>query len=185
MPAKCQRVFLMFLCSPVQDDRDLALQREALMQRHLPGSEDSVGEDPLATSPAQLAIPPAHSASDSAGPVRLELGIDAEMLDKILDELDEVNWPLSVLPLCLKDELLAQCIVELSANEYDTYIVECDTSPVLCPFLTLYAVELQTNLADETVPMYGDFFARSSRSKMALYLSHISATCTTSRDTRN
>lgn len=76
---------------PVQDDRDLALQREALLKRHLPGSEDSVGEDPLATSPTPLAIPPAHSAFDSAGPVRLELGMDAEMLDKILDELDEVK----------------------------------------------------------------------------------------------
>lgn len=124
--------FACFVCSPVQDDRDLALQREALMQRHLPGSEDNVGEDPLATSPAQLAIPPAHSsASDYAGPVRLELGMDAEMLDKILDELDEVKRPLSVLPLCLKDELLAQCTVELSANKYDTYVVGYDAPSVL------------------------------------------------------
>lgn len=90
----------MFSRSPAQDDHDLALQREALMQRHLPESEDNVGEDPLATSPEQLAVPPARGAFDSAGPVRLELGMDAEMLDKILDEL-EVNQPRSVLlPLC-------------------------------------------------------------------------------------
>ena len=106
------------------------------MQRHLPGSEDNVGEDPLATSLAQLALPPAHNAFDSAGPVRLELGMDAEMLDKILDELDEVKPPHSGLPLCLKAEFLAQCTVGLTANESDANIGGCDTSSELHNFLT-------------------------------------------------
>lgn len=58
------------------------------MQRHHPGSEDNVGEDPLATSPAQSTKSPARNAFDSAGPIRLELGMDAEKLEKILDELE-------------------------------------------------------------------------------------------------
>eukprot|EP00904_Undaria_pinnatifida_P009639 jgi/Undpi1/5805/HiC_scaffold_2.g01079.m1 len=76
-------------CTFRRGDRDLALQREALMQRHHPGSEDNVGEDPLATSPAQSTKSPARNAFDSAGPIRLELGMDAEKLEKILDELEE------------------------------------------------------------------------------------------------
>lgn len=67
------------------------------MQRHHPGSEDNVGEDPLATSPAQSTKSPARNAFDSAGPIRLELGMDAEKLEKILDEL-EVKQPRYVIP---------------------------------------------------------------------------------------
>lgn len=95
-----------------QEDRILALQRQSLKQRHLPGSNDRVGEDPFAalvggiasTSEGQERGAPGELSSDQplceqhdgvsfnceapAGPVRLELGMDAEVLDKILDEIE-------------------------------------------------------------------------------------------------
>lgn len=95
-----------------QEDRVLALQRQSLRQRHLPGSDDRVGEDPLgslvggttSTSRGQGREESGELANDEpsreqqdvvsfaneapAGPVRLELGMDAEVLDKILDEIE-------------------------------------------------------------------------------------------------
>lgn len=103
---------LMAFCS--QEDRALALQRQSLRQRHLPESDDRVGEDPLAPLAGETtsashgeegSTASGESSNDqpfreqqdgvsfacggaSAGPVRLELGMDAEVLDKILDEIE-------------------------------------------------------------------------------------------------
>lgn len=95
-----------------QEDRSLALQRLALKQRHLPGSNDSIGEDPLGlvleveTSTSQgererengdgggLSFQPSCEDQNHAppvAPVRLELGMQPELLDKLLDEI-EVSW---------------------------------------------------------------------------------------------
>lgn len=90
-----------------QEDRSLALQRLALKQRHLPGSADGVGEDPLGlvvsgnTPTAQgqergeggLSFHPSRDHQDQApskAPVRLELGMQPEVLDKLLDELEVI-----------------------------------------------------------------------------------------------
>lgn len=74
---------------PSQEDQDLALQREALRRRHLEGGEDSLGDDPGigegSTTPAT------HDVPSAAEPVRLELGVDAEMLEIIIAEI-EVNF---------------------------------------------------------------------------------------------
>lgn len=96
-----------------QEDRALALQRQSLRQRHLPGSDDGVGEDPLALVDGGGATstsrggegeePRALSSYQTfrerqdgisctleapAGPIRLEVGVDAEVLDKILHEIE-------------------------------------------------------------------------------------------------
>ncbi|CAM9422413.1 unnamed protein product [Pylaiella littoralis] len=102
----------------LEEDHALAHQRQSLKQRYLPGSNDSVGEDPLAS------LTDTYSQEDEEGegsgglchrqllceekekeqgerddsftrhqavaePVRLELGMDAEVLDEILDEIEE------------------------------------------------------------------------------------------------
>lgn len=119
--------------SPSQEDHALAHQRESLKKRHLPGSDDSVGEDPLALvtdTDSQGAKdeeisgvlchrqPLCKKAEDekekekeeeggeavnrhqaAAGPVRLELGMDAEVLDKILHEI-EVSFTHAVFSFC-------------------------------------------------------------------------------------
>lgn len=83
-----------------------------MRERHLPGSDDGVGEDPLgplvggtaSTSSGHNREMPGELSNDGpfrerqdrasfaeearAGPVRLELGMDAEVLDKILDEIE-------------------------------------------------------------------------------------------------
>lgn len=73
-----------------QVDCDIAFQRETLRRRQVPGGEDSVGDDPLATLCEESAPPPCDDLLLSTGPIRLELGMDAALLDNILAEL-EVN----------------------------------------------------------------------------------------------
>lgn len=93
----------------LQEDRILALQRQSLRQRHLPGSDDRVGEDPLAPlvggttstwhgqewEPGEFSNDEGEEQNGGsvtyeppAGPVRLELGMDPEVLDTILDEIE-------------------------------------------------------------------------------------------------
>lgn len=85
-----------------QEDRELALQRERLKNRNVPGGEDSVGDDPLAESTklqqstvrtidfADAAFLSSRDSFKLASPggVTLELGMDAEELDKLLSELE-------------------------------------------------------------------------------------------------
>ncbi|CAM9924102.1 unnamed protein product, partial [Hapterophycus canaliculatus] len=114
-----------------KEDRQLALQRQSLNERHLPGSADRVGEDPLAPvagctttvlapqeregsgvlSPRRNPRCPeepeedgdgddgaaffAHCGRAGAGPVRLELGMDSEVLEKILDEHEVITCDLN------------------------------------------------------------------------------------------
>lgn len=91
--------------NPVQEAHDLALQREALKKRHLPGSADSIGDDPLVASSEESTSvsSPYRGALSSAGAVRLELGMDAKELDKLLTEIEvniklfrEIDIPLSM-----------------------------------------------------------------------------------------
>lgn len=85
-----------------QEDRELALQRERLKNRNIPGGEDSVGDDPLAESTeaqqsTELPVGPADTAflspgdsfkPSSARGVTLELGMGAKELDLLLSELE-------------------------------------------------------------------------------------------------
>lgn len=71
-----------------QEDEDLSLQREKLKKRHLPGGEDSIGDDPLSSPLGDSAASSPCSSFQCEGPVRLELGMDAEVLDKVLAELE-------------------------------------------------------------------------------------------------
>lgn len=76
----------------MQEARDLALQREVLKKRHLPGGEDSIGDDPLVALSEDLTScsSPYCDPLSSAGAVQLELGMDAKELDNLLTEI-EVN----------------------------------------------------------------------------------------------
>lgn len=72
----------------LQERRELALERERLRRRHVPGGEDSTGEDPLADSSqgtcySSCDLPPSPKRS-----VKLELGIDATELDTLLSEIE-------------------------------------------------------------------------------------------------
>lgn len=90
-----------------QENCILALQRERLKNRNVPGGEDSTGDDPLAEmtgdpeSPAE-SVSSADFALQStvdpskvyaAGSVRLELGMDAEELDELLSKLEVRRIP--------------------------------------------------------------------------------------------
>ena len=75
-----------------QEDREISLQRERLRRRHMTGGEDSTGEDPLASRAEELSTssPPCHGSLSTSEPVRLELGIDPDLLNTILAEVEEV-----------------------------------------------------------------------------------------------
>ncbi|CAM9878211.1 unnamed protein product [Ascophyllum nodosum] len=74
-----------------QEDREISLQRERLRRRHMTGGEDSTGEDPLASRAEELSTssPPCHGSLSTSEPVRLELGIDPDLLNTILAEVEE------------------------------------------------------------------------------------------------
>lgn len=123
------------LMCPPQEDHALAHQRESLKQRHLPESDDSVGEDPLALVTGSNSQGEEEEEGSGvlchrqplwetkkneeegeekeedggeavnrhqtavAGPVRLELGMEPEILEKILDEI-EVNFTRALFLFC-------------------------------------------------------------------------------------
>lgn len=88
--------------NPVQEAHDLALQREALKKRHLPGGADSIGDDPLLASSEESTSgsSPCRVALSSTGAVRLELGMDTKELDELLTEI-EVNIRLRIISVIL------------------------------------------------------------------------------------
>lgn len=74
----------------VQEDHELALQREVLQGRYLPESHYYGGEDTLGTTPDKtLTIHQRqNNFAASAGPVELKLGINSEELERVLSELE-------------------------------------------------------------------------------------------------